>query len=72
MNTLGIPLDLGASADKSRLAQWVAGLLRALHESRRRQGEREIRRYRHLICETDTHADLKILRRSCRSDRSFG
>jgi hypothetical protein len=35
------------------VARFFAGLVRALHESRRRQGEREIARYRHLIGETD-------------------
>jgi hypothetical protein len=46
-------LDLSTSRDKSRFGRFVEGLLRALHESRRRQGEREIARYRHLICMSD-------------------
>jgi hypothetical protein len=46
-------LDLSASRDKFRFGRFVEGLLRALHESRRRQGEREIARYRHLICMSD-------------------
>jgi hypothetical protein len=46
-------LDLSASRGKSRFARFVEGLLRALHESRRRQSEREIARYRHLICMSD-------------------
>jgi hypothetical protein len=50
----------GSSAGESHfarpVARCVAGLLRALHESRRRQGEREIARYRHLICGSDDGA----------------
>jgi hypothetical protein len=46
-------LDVSASRDKSRFARIVGGFLRALHESRRRQSEREIARYRHLICMSD-------------------
>jgi hypothetical protein len=46
-------LDVSASRGESRFARIVARLLQALHESRRRQGEREIARYRHLICESD-------------------
>jgi hypothetical protein len=47
--------------------------LRALHESRRRQGERELARYRHLMPDGDaTHPDLEILRRPCRTDKSSG
>jgi hypothetical protein len=49
-----IPLDVskirGRNRHKSIFARCLAGLLRALHESRRRQGEQVIKRYRHLIC----------------------
>jgi hypothetical protein len=45
--------DDGASRGTSRLGRFIEGFLRALHESRRRQGEREIARYRHLICMSD-------------------
>jgi hypothetical protein len=44
---------ISASRDKSRFGRFVEGFLQALHESRRRQGEREIARYRHLMCESD-------------------
>jgi hypothetical protein len=66
-----IRLDLAPNHDRSVVGRWFAALLRALHESRRVQGEREIRRYRHLICYTDTHPDLKILRR-CRPEKKVG
>jgi hypothetical protein len=49
-----------------------AALLRALHESRRRQGERELGRYWHLICMDETHPDLNLLRRTCRSAKNSG
>jgi hypothetical protein len=45
--------DAGASRGTSRLSRFIEGFLRALHESRRRQGEREIARYRHVICKSD-------------------
>jgi hypothetical protein len=68
-----IRLDAGARPDTSIIAKVVAALLRALHESRRRQGERELARYRHLMPDGDaTHPDLEILRRPCRTDKSSG
>jgi hypothetical protein len=52
-----IPLDpsklRGKNRHKSLFARCLAGLLRALHDSRRRQGEHVIRRYRHLTCVSD-------------------
>jgi hypothetical protein len=48
-----IPLDLSKTRQKSFFARCLAGLLRALHDSRRGQGERVIRRYRHLTCVSD-------------------
>jgi hypothetical protein len=42
---------------KSLFARCLAGVLRALHDSRMREGERVIRRYRHLICVSDVHDD---------------
>jgi hypothetical protein len=54
--------DAGASAGKSRfalmVARCVAGLLEALHESRRREAGRELKRYRHLMWETE-YADAE-------------
>jgi hypothetical protein len=67
-----IAADEHEAAGQSRLARWSAALLRALHESRRRQGERELGRYRHLICMDETHPDLNILRRTCRSAKNSG
>jgi hypothetical protein len=66
-----IPLDVskirGKSRHRSLFARCLAGLLRALHDSRRRQGERVIKRYRHLICVSDTqdgqHSDAVSGRR---------
>ena len=49
-----IPLDASKIRHRSLLARCVAGLLRALHASRRLEGERVIRRYRHLICVSET------------------
>jgi hypothetical protein len=55
-----MPLDGTANAGASRfarlVARCVARLLWALHESRRRQGERELARYRHLIWKADDGA----------------
>ena len=48
-----IHLDVSKIRHRSLLARCVAGLLRALHESRRLQGERVIKRYRHLTCVSD-------------------
>jgi hypothetical protein len=62
-----IPLNVRANRGRFRLPRWIATLLRVLHESRTHQGERVIRRYRHLICYSDSHPDLKMLRRKCRS-----
>jgi hypothetical protein len=67
-----IAADGHEAAGQSRLARWSALLLRALHESRRRQGERELDRYRHLICMDETHPDLNLLRRTCRSAKNSG
>ena len=63
---------LGAHAGQSRLARWSTAVLRALHDSRKREGEREISRHRHLICMDDTYPDLTILRRTCHSKKSSG
>jgi len=49
-----------------------SALLRALRGSRRREGERELGRYRHLICTDETHPELDILRRPCRSAKNSG
>jgi len=62
-----IPLEVRANRRRLRLARWIAALLRLLHESRRHQGDQVIRRYRHLICYSDTEPDLEILRRKSRS-----
>jgi hypothetical protein len=53
-----IPLDVSKlrrnSRHRSLFARCLAGLMRALHDSRTRQGERVIKRCRHLICVSDT------------------
>jgi hypothetical protein len=67
-----IAVDATEAAGQSRLARWSAALLRALHTSRRRQGERELVRYRHLICMDETHPDLNLLRRTCHSAKNSG
>jgi hypothetical protein len=48
-----IPLDVSKLRRQSRFARCLAGLLRALHDSRTRQGERVIKRYRHLTWVSD-------------------
>jgi hypothetical protein len=63
---------LSAHAGQSRLARWSTAVLRALHDSRKREGEREISRHRHLICMDDTYPDLTTLRRTCHSKKSSG
>jgi hypothetical protein len=71
--SVGLGADhLGAHAGQSRLARWSTAVLRALHDSRKREGEREISRHRHLICMDDTYPDLTILRRTCHSKKSSG
>jgi hypothetical protein len=73
LGALDMGLDhLGAHAGQSRLARWSTAVLRALHDSRKREGEREISRHRHLICMDDTYPDLTILRRTCHSKKSSG
>ena len=67
-----IPLNVRANRGRFRLPRWIATLLRVLHESRTHQGERVIRRYRHLICMDETHPDLNLLRRTCRSAKNSG
>ena len=49
-----------------------SALLRALHAARQREGEGELSRHRHLICMDETHPDLDILRRPCRSAKNCG
>ena len=49
-----------------------SAVLRALHEARQREGEGELSRHRHLICTDETHPDLDILRRPCRSAKNSG
>jgi hypothetical protein len=63
---------LDAHAGQSRLARWSTAVLRALHDSRKREGEREISRHWHLICMDETYPDLSILRRTCHSKKSSG
>jgi hypothetical protein len=64
-----IPFDkIGRkSRHNSLLARCLGGLLRALHESRRHQSERVIRRYRHLTCVSEMpdvpHSDAESGRR---------
>jgi hypothetical protein len=67
-----VSADLHGDVRQSRLAGWRAALMRALRGSRRRQGERELSRYRHLICTDETHSELDILRRPCRSAKNSG
>jgi hypothetical protein len=67
-----VPVNGHEAASQSRLARWSSVLLRALHESRERQGARELARYRHLICMDETHPDLNLLRRTCHSAKNSG
>jgi hypothetical protein len=67
-----IPLDVGRKPRRSLFARCVARLLQALHESRRRQGQHTLARYRHLTSNAETHPDLDILRRPCRTDKNSG
>jgi len=67
-----IPLDVGRKPRRSLFARCVARLLQALHESRRRQGQHALARYRHLTSNAETHPDLDILRRPCRTDKNSG
>jgi hypothetical protein len=67
-----IPLDVGRKPRRSLFARCVARLLQALHESRRRQGQHTLARYRHLTSNAETHPDLDILRRPCQTDKSSG
>jgi len=65
-----ISLASRANRRRFRLPRWIAVLVRMLHESRRDHGEREIKRYRHLICYSDNHPDLKILQRKSPSRKN--
>ena len=67
-----VSADARGAASQSRLARWSSSLLRALRGSRRREGERELSRYQHLICTDETHPELDILRRPCRSAKNSG
>ena len=53
--------DASASVRRSRFACFIVRsvprLLRALHESRRLEGERVLARYRHLNCDFDKSAE---------------
>jgi hypothetical protein len=66
--------DGSANRGNSLFARFFAEFLRAMHESRRLQGEREIARYRHLIGESDdrrmtlTPGDWNVVSREAYSD----
>jgi hypothetical protein len=63
------PGEVRTHAGSSRLAWWSTAILYALHDSRKREGAREISRHRHLIFMDDMHPDLNTLRRTCHSDK---
>jgi hypothetical protein len=58
------PGEVRTHAGSSRLAWWSTAILYALHDSRKREGAREISRHRHLIFMDDMHPDLNTLRRT--------
>jgi len=72
---VGKPVPTLGSMPEGRLFPGHAlgsALLRALHAARQREGEGELSRHRHLICMDETHPDLDILRRPCRSAKNCG
>ena len=61
-----VPFRAGGRPRQSLIGRWAAAILRALHEARQREGARQVRRYRHLICISEDHPELELLRRKCR------